>query len=375
MEAVGRLAGGVAHDFNNLLTVINGYGELVLDSLPTGEPTRLLVQEMVAAGDRAARLTRQLLAFSRKAIIEPKIIDLKEVVTDVDSMLRRIVGEDVQLTVVTDTDPKLGAIMADPGQVEQVIVNLVVNARDAMPKGGQLTIEVRNVELDETYARQHSDARPGAYVLLAVSDTGCGMDDATIARVFEPFFTTKGEAGTGLGLATVYGIVKQSNGHAAVYSEVARGTTFKVYWPQMQERPIALRKSHVSLNVLPRGQEMILLVEDEDAVRVLVRHVLTSCGYLVLDARDGVDAVRVAEQHQSRIDLLVTDVVMPRMGGREVAERVAITHPGIRVLFLSGYTDDAVVRHGILEAEVAFLQKPFSPASLTAKVREVLDGP
>jgi two-component system cell cycle sensor histidine kinase/response regulator CckA len=371
MEAVGQLAGGVAHDFNNLLTVINGYGALVMDRLPAGDPAREMLRQVVAAGDRAAGLTRQLLTFSRKAIIEPKILDLTAVVADVDKMLRRLIGEDIQLTIVSDLD--VGAVKADAGQIEQVILNLVVNARDAMPKGGRLTIEARNVVLDETYAKGHPDAQPGQHVLLAVSDTGCGMDERTMARIFEPFFTTKGARGTGLGLATVHGIVKQSGGHVAVSSEVGQGTTFKVYLPQVAQRPTA-GKSHHDLKVLPRGSETVLFVEDEDGVRALSRHVLQKVGYTVLEARDGVAALRVAGQHPGRIDLLVTDVVMPRMSGREVAEQLATSRPGAKVLFLSGYTDDAVVRHGILEAQVAFLQKPFSPASLVIKVREVLDN-
>jgi CheY-like chemotaxis protein len=286
-------------------------------------------------------------------------------------MLRRIVGEDIQLSVAAD--PTAGAVKADAGQVEQVILNLVVNARDAMPTGGRITIEVGIVELDETYTRGHPDARPGPHVLLAVTDTGCGMDAATAARVFEPFFSTKGEHGTGLGLATVYGIVKQSGGHVAVYSEVGVGTTFKVYLPRVEKRPPESR-SRRDPRVLPKGGETVLMVEDEEGVRALTRHILQGCGYTVLDARDGAEAVRLVGQHRGRIDLLVTDVVMPRMGGRDVAERVAALHPGVKVLFLSGYTDDAVVRHGILEAEVAFLQKPFTPAALAAKVRDVLDG-
>jgi PAS domain S-box-containing protein len=370
MEAVGRLAGGVAHDFNNLLTIINGYGELVLGKLSPADPSRALIREIVAAGDRAAGLTRQLLTFSRKAIIEPKILDLEVVVADVDKMLRRILGEDIQLAIVVD--PELGTVKADPGQIEQVVMNLVVNARDAMPQGGQLTVEVRNAELDEAYAREHLDARPGPHVMLAVSDTGCGMDQATMTRLFEPFFSTKGEKGTGLGLATVHGIVKQSGGHVGVYSEVGRGTTFKVYLPRLAQRAPP-EKSRPEPAAIPRGSETVLLVEDEDGVRALSRHVLLSSGYIVLEAHDGVEAIRVAEQHTGRIDLLLTDVVMPRMSGREVAERLAGMHAGMKVLFLSGYTDDAVVRHGILEAEVAFLQKPFSPGSLATKVREVLD--
>ncbi len=370
MDAIGRLAGGVAHDFNNLLTIINGYSELVLGSLPASDPLRELMGSVIHAGERAAGLTRQLLAFSRKAIIEPKVLDLKVMVIDVERMLRRIVGEDIDLAVAGD--PEVGAVRADPGQVEQVIMNLVVNARDAMPQGGRITIEVRNADLDEIYTDTHPDARVGPHILLAVTDTGCGMDSATIARVFEPFFTTKGEHGTGLGLATVHGIVKQAGGHVAVSSEVGHGSTFKVYLPRIQREPI-VSESRRSLFVIQRGGETILLVEDEDGVRALTRHVLRSSGYMVLEARNGAEAVRIGGEHQGPIDLLVTDVVMPRMSGGEVAKFLKAIHPGIKVLFLSGYTDDEVVRHGILEAEVAFLQKPFTPTSLAGKVREVLD--
>jgi PAS domain S-box-containing protein len=371
MEAVGRLAGGVAHDFNNLLTVINGYGQLLLERLPADDPSRELIREMVGAGGRAASLTRQLLAFSRKTILEPKVLDLKTVVADVEKMLHRIIGEDIQLTTVAD--PELGAVKADPSHIEQLLLNLVINARDAMPTGGQLTIEVANVELDESYVREHAEAQRGPHVLLAVTDTGCGMDATTAAQIWEPFFTTKGEKGTGLGLATVYGIVKQSGGHTAVYSEVGHGTTFKVYLPRIPERPRS-SVSHHGMPEMPRGSETVLLVEDEEGVRALARHVLAGCGYTVLEAHDGGEAVRIAGGHTGRIDLLVTDVVMPRMGGREVAARLATLQPGIKILFLSGYTDDAVVRHGILEAEVAFLHKPFSITSLAGKVREVLDS-
>jgi two-component system cell cycle sensor histidine kinase/response regulator CckA len=370
MEAVGRLAGGVAHDFNNMLTIINGYGELVLAKLAAADPCRALVREIVAAGDRAAGLTRQLLTFSRKAIIEPRILDLTSVVVDVDKMLRHILGEDIQLIVIRDSE--LCTVKADSGQMEQVMMNLAVNARDAMPRGGRLTVEVRNVELDEAYVREHLDARPGPHVLLAVSDTGCGMDRATMTRIFEPFFSTKGENGTGLGLATVHGIVKQSGGHVGVYSEVGHGTSFKVYLPRLDQEapPEGPRTEPASM---PRGSETVLLVEDEDGVRALSREVLQGFGYIVLEARDGAESIRIAEQHKGQIDLLLTDVVMPRMSGREVAERLEGMYAGMKVLFLSGYTDDAVVRHGILQAEVAFLQKPFTPATLAAKVRAVLD--
>jgi protein-histidine pros-kinase len=292
---------------------------------------------------------------------------LFEAFTQVDARKSR-----VELATVADPDP--GAVRADLGHVEQVILNLVVNSRDAMPQGGKLTIEVRDVELDAAYAQDHPDVRPGRYVLLAVSDTGCGMDAATLAQIWEPFFTTKGEGGTGLGLATVYGIVKQSGGHAAVYREVGWGTTFKIYFLQLTPRPGA-GKSTARLAVLPRGGETVLLVEDDDGVRALTRRALHDCGYTVLEARNGTAAERVAEKHAGPIDLVITDVVMPRQSGREVAERLAYLHPGVKVLFLSGYTDDAVVRHGSLEAQVAFLQKPFTLAALAVKVREVLDGP
>jgi two-component system cell cycle sensor histidine kinase/response regulator CckA len=371
MEAIGRLAGGVAHDFNNLLTVISGYGELLLATLPAGESSHDLVKEIIAAGRRAAGLTRQLLTFSRQAVIEPKVLSLSALVEDLDKMLRRIIGEDVQLAVVSE--PRVGAVKADPGQIEQLILNLVVNARDAMPQGGRITIEVRNADLDDTYVRDHLDAKPGTHVLLAVSDTGCGMDRPTLARMFEPFFTTKGEKGTGLGLATVHGIVKQSGGHVTAYSELGRGTTFKVYLPRVSEQ-LSWARSDLAKAVRPHGTETVLLTEDEDAVRSLARRILQECGYVILEARDGAEAVRLAEEHDGQIHLMVTDVIMPGLGGREAAVQVAARHPGIKILYLSGYTDDAVVRHGILQAEVAFLQKPFSATALAVKVRAVLDG-
>ncbi len=362
MEAVGRLAGGVAHDFNNLLTIINGYGEIVLAGLPEGNPVRGLVAQMKQAGDRAASLTRQLLAFSRQQVIVPQILDLNGVVTDAAKLLRRLIGEDIELT--TALDPALGRVKADPGQVEQVLMNLAVNARDAMPAGGTLTVETANVERDG-----------GRYVLLRVADTGCGMDAATKARVFEPFFTTKGPGkGTGLGLSVVHGVVQQAGGRIEVDSEPGRGTTFRVYLP-LEENAVPRQKPAAVPVSSPGGTETLLLVEDEEAVRGLTRMTLEAGGYRVLEASHGAEALRLAERHAEPIHLLVTDVVMPGMSGRELADRLTASRPGLRVLYLSGYTDDAVVRNGVLEAGVAFLQKPFGVDALARKVREVLDRP
>lgn len=370
MEAVGRLAGGIAHDFNNLLTVINGYGDLVLQQLAVDDPNHEAVRQMVAAGDRAAKLTGQLLAFSRKAILAPRVLDLHNVVADMEILLRRLIGEDIDL--VTTTAPGAGMVKADPGHVEQIILNLVINARDAMPLGGKLTIELSNVELDESYARTQPDAQPGHYVLLAVTDTGIGMDKATQARVFEPFFSRKGDKGTGLGLATVYGAVRQNGGHVTVYSEPGRGASFKVYLPRLHEAPLPDVSSLRRL-ALPRGTETVLLAEDEEAVRDLAGRVLSQCGYNVLAAADGSEAIQLVERYIGHIDLLITDVVMPKIGGRELADHLVKLHPHLKVIYLSGYTDDAIVRHGILECDVPFVQKPFPPLLLAQRVREVLD--
>src|SRR5438874_2375386 len=371
MEAVGRLAGGVAHDFNNLLTVITSYSALLLEDLGSDDPKRDDVDQIRKAAEGAAALTRQLLAFSRQQVLQPKALDLKATVAGTEKLLKRLIGEDIQLTTVLARD--LGVVKADPGQIEQIIINLAVNARDAMPTGGRLTIEAANVDMDEAYVRGHAPASPGRYVMLALSDTGIGMDEQTKARIFEPFFTTKEPGkGTGLGLATVYGIVKQAGGFIWVYSEPDQGTSFKVYLPEVDataERPTAVPGARV-----PGGTETVLLVEDAAAVRAVTKQVLERQGYKVLEAADGEAALQLAQRHRGPIDLLLTDVVMPRLSGRELAGQFARLRPDTRVLYASGYTDDSVVRHGILESGTAYLQKPFSPESLARKVRDVLDA-
>jgi PAS domain S-box-containing protein len=371
MEAIGRLAGGVAHDFNNLLTIIVGNTELAREGLEENAPRLDALNDVLDACDRAAALTRQLLAFSRRQVLEPVVLDLNQLITDIDRLLRRLIGEDIQLVTV------LGAasarVKADPAQLEQILLNLTVNARDAMPSGGRLTIETYHVELDADYAELHSDVRPGPYVLLAVSDTGAGMDEATRARLFEPFFTTKSPGrGTGMGLSMTYGIVKQSGGHISVYSELGRGTTFKIYFPRI-EASISIAKPEAQVGATVGGNETILLVEDEHAVRGLAKRILETHGYLVLEAHHGRDAIRISDEYPGPIHLLVTDVIMPEMSGRQVADRLAESRPEIRVLFVSGYTDNAIMHHGVLEASTAFLQKPFTRDSLARKVRQVLD--
>ena len=375
MEAIGRLAGGVAHDFNNILTAIGGYTDLLLADLAPEDPRRRDVEEIHLAADRAAGLTQQLLAFSRRQVLQPKVVDLNALVTDIEKMLRRLIGEDILFATVLH--PRLGNVRADPGQIEQVIVNLAVNARDAMPDGGRLTIETRNVELDESYATEHPTVKPGRYVLLAVTDTGVGMDEETKARIFEPFFTTKVRGkGTGLGLATVYGIVRQTGGHIWAYSEPGKGTAMRVYLPQVDAPADPVRRSTVDPPESLRGSETILLVEDEAPVRAVTRQLLERNGYTVLEAPDGPAALALLDggTRGAAVDLLLTDVIMPGMSGRELADQLVARQPRLRVLFMSGYTDDAVVRHGMLEPGLAYLEKPFRPPALLRKVREVLDG-
>lgn len=372
LESVGRLAGGIAHDFNNMLTAINGYSDLTLRRLKEDDPLRHNIEEIKKAGIRSAALTHQLLAFSRQQILQPKVLSLNRAITDTSDMLQRLIGEDVRLATVLH--PKAGQVEVDPGQLSQIIINLAVNARDVMPQGGTLTIETANVFLDPDYARQHATVIPGAYVMMAVSDTGTGMTAETQEHIFEPFFTTKEVGkGTGLGLATVYGIVKQSGGNIMVYSEEGIGTTFKVYLPRVIQQSEAEDTRNTS-DELPQGTETILLVEDEDVVRTLTRQILEMCGYTVLEAGNGVEAISLCEKHDCHIHLLMTDVVMPQMGGRELSERFAAIYPQMRILFTSGYTDDAVVRHGVIEAGTNFIQKPFTPDALAHKVRAILDG-
>jgi len=371
MEAVGRLAGGVAHDFNNILTAIGGYTDLLLADLPPDDPRRQDVDEIHRAADRAAALTQQLLAFSRRQVLQPKVVDLNALVQNVEKLLRRLIGEDVILAAVLA--PDAGRVRADPGQIEQVIVNLAVNARDAMPGGGRLTIETRNVELDAAYAAEHRTVVPGPYVSIAVSDTGTGMSNDVQAHLFEPFFTTKEVGkGTGLGLATVYGIVKQSGGTIWVYSELGHGTTIKVYLPRVDDPADALTKAGPTDAASLRGTETILLVEDEPAVRAVARQVLTRQGYTVLEAPDGQAALTMVDATRPSIDLVLTDLVMPGMSGRILADNLVRRFPALRVLYMSGYTDDAIVRHGMLETGLAYLQKPFRPDALVQKVWEVL---
>jgi PAS domain S-box-containing protein len=374
MEAVGRLAGGIAHDFNNLLMVISGYSEFLLGQIGDDPGMRGHAQEIANAAARATSLTRQLLAFSRKQMLDPKIVDLNSVVTENVKMLTRVIGEDIDLVMVPG--PDIGAVKADPGQIEQVIMNLAVNARDAMPHGGKLTIETANVTLDANYARFHAPVKPGDYVMLAISDTGMGMDADTQAHIFEPFYTTKGLKGTGLGLSTVYGIVKQSEGYIWLYSEAGKGTSFKIYLPRFSatgEIP-ALQPALAQEPTSP-GHETILLVEDEENLRRLARQSLENQGYRVIDAPDGATAIQISQAHNGPIHLLLTDVIMPGMNGRELADKVAPTRPDMRVLYMSGYTENHIGHNGTLDEGITLLQKPFTLPALKAKVREMLDTP
>ena len=371
MEAIGTLAGGVAHDFNNLLTTIIGCSDLMMMRIGKDHELRENLEDIRKAGVRAASLTRQLLAFSRKQILEPKVIDLSHVIPDMDKMLRRLIGEDIDLE--TSLAPDLGRVEADPGQIEQIIMNLAVNARDAMPRGGKLTMETANVDLDEAYARSHMAVTPGPYVMMAISDSGTGMDEETLSKVFDPFFTTKEEGkGTGLGLSTVYGIVKQSKGNIWAYSEPGKGTTFKIYLPRVEKDAVEKEEVEATAESLT-GSETILVVEDNEMVRDLAQTILQHYGYSVLTAQDGEEAIKVSKEHDGPIDLILTDVVMPKMSGREVSERLNALRPDMKVLYMSGYTGNAIVHHGVLDREMRFIQKPFTTESLARKVREVLD--
>jgi len=373
MEAVGRLAGGVAHDFNNMLTVIAGYNRMILDELSPLDPLRGCAEEVLKAADRAGALTKQLLAFSRRQIMQPCVMNVNTAVEHTEKMLRRLIGEDVELVLSLRED--IGNIKADPNHIEQAIVNLALNARDAMPKGGRITLETANAHLDETYARTHAGVKPGDFVMVAVSDNGCGMDAETRRRIFEPFFTTKEKGkGTGLGLATVYGVVKQLGGDIWVYSEPGQGTTFKLYFPRVNETASLPSASPAEPDRAP-STETILVVEDEQTVRDLTVKILRKLGHTVLAAANGSEAIEIAKSYTGPIALLLTDVVMPNMSGRQVADHLLKLRPGLKVLYLSGYTDNTVVHHGVLEDGVEFLPKPFSREALAKKIRDVLETP
>lgn len=374
LESVGRLAGGVAHDFNNLLTIIFGYTEILLDSFAQLEAIRTPLQQIRNASERGASLVRQLLAFSRKQIMQPRIMNINETLTDTKNMLWHLIGEDIE--IVTNLSPALMTVEVDPAQIQQVVMNLAVNARDAMPEGGRLTLETRNVDLDKAHTSHHSDIKPGSYVMLSMSDTGCGIDEETLAHIFDPFFTTKEEGkGTGLGLASVYGIVKQSSGFIRVKSEQGHGTTFRIYLPVARELVQTMPESAVHIEPSPKslgGSETILLVEDEQGLRRIASEVLTKHGYTVLEASCGEEALTVHESYGKPASLLITDVIMPGMNGRELADRLQALHPSMRVVFMSGHTEKAIMHHGILDTGILFIQKPFLPTTLLTKIRGIL---
>ena len=380
MEAIGRLAGGVAHDFNNLLSVILSYAEMIQSGLKTGDPLRDDAEQIALAGNRARDLTRQLLAFSRQQVMKLEVFDLAAVVGELDSMLGRLLGEDILLRIVPTRSERRPLIKADPGQIEQIILNLAVNARDAMPNGGHLNIEIGEATFGEPNAAEHVGVKPGEYVMLAVSDDGVGMDRSVQARMFEPFFTTKEKGkGTGLGLSTVFGIVRQSGGHIWVSSEPGRGSVFQLYFPRTDEaespRPSGSNRLGTGSRRNLRGSETILLVEDEVQVRVLARDLLRRCGYNVIHAQNAGEALLLSDRFPGKIDLLLTDVIMPHVGGAELARRLAGKRPEMKVLYMSGYTDNTIVQHGILDPNISFLEKPITPESLLLKVRETLETP
>jgi two-component system, cell cycle sensor histidine kinase and response regulator CckA len=373
IEAVGRLAGGVAHDFNNLLTAIIGYSDLALHYLDNKEQLKKKLEEVKRSANRATSMTRQLLAYSRKQMIQPKVLNLNSVLNDMQKMVRQLIGEDIDIVFSLNND--LGSIRADIGQMEQMILNLLVNSRDAMPQGGTVTVKTQNVYLDEEHARQYIDITPGNYIMLSVADSGAGMDEETQKHIFEPFFTTKPTGmGTGLGLSTVYGVVKQSGGHVTVWSKIGQGTDFTIYLPQIDSEPDPIPQP-VAPSELPTGTETVLVVDDDENIRTLVSETLEECGYTVLRAQHGGEALLICQKHRGEIHLMLSDVVMPQIGGRVLAEKLVLLYPNIKMLFMSGYTDDILVRHIVLDANPLFLEKPFTMQALACKVREVLDSP
>lgn len=372
IEGIGRLAGGIAHDFNNLLTSIIGYAEMSQQKLPSGSVIERNIKQILKTSNHASTLVQQLLAFSRKALVSPRILNLNRVIDNFKSILQRILGEDIAFDFILDEE--LANVKADPGQIEQIIMNLAVNSRDAMPKGGNLIIETSNIELDEAYTRMYAYMEPGRYVMLSISDTGCGMDTETLSHIFEPFFTTKEKGvGTGLGLSTVYGITKQSGGYINVYSELGRGTTVKIYLPRI-DKPTERPPRRVDSSRLVPGDEMILIVEDEESVREISTEALSECGYHVMPAKCSEDAFAIWEKCSEKIDLLLTDVVLPGISGRDIAERCLASRPGLKVLYMSGYSANVISHYGVIDRDIAFIQKPFTPVELTRKVREVLDS-